>query len=56
MLEAPTCAGFHKPHRDKVMKLIGSEDDGTAIWRCPRCLYVWRERPEIVALSTKRSS
>lgn len=44
-VEPPTCAGTDRHHRDKPMVLIGLEDDGTYIWRCPRCLYIWRERP-----------
>jgi rubrerythrin len=44
-MDSPTCAGVDKHHHDRLMQLIGLEDDGTLIWRCPRCLYVWRERP-----------
>lgn len=42
--KAPTCAGTDRKHRDKPMVFMGLSDDGAMIWRCPRCLYIWRER------------
>jgi hypothetical protein len=44
-VKPPTCAGVRKRHRDKAMVLVAHGDDGARIWRCPRCLFVWRERP-----------
>jgi hypothetical protein len=46
----PTCAGADKAHPDKFMELIGRDgprdehDPVVLIWRCPRCLHIWRER------------
>lgn len=51
----PTCEGFGTHHKPVVMRLAGIEDDGGQIWECPKCLYVWRERPDIVAMTGKQT-